>query len=79
MAAVSRPVLTECYLAATADWTPALDPLPMRPWSRERMLAAVLDLHMNAKTRAEREVVQRALGAIQVLDSLTRLYNRPDE
>ncbi|WP_438000020.1 hypothetical protein WMF26_09235 [Sorangium sp. So ce185] len=43
------------------------------------MLAAVLDLHLKAKTKADRRAFQQALGAIQGLDALIRLYMRDGE
>ncbi|KYF57929.1 hypothetical protein BE08_25890 [Sorangium cellulosum] len=75
---MSKPTLTEADLTVIAEGTPALDPFPTRPWDRERLWAAVLDLHLKAKTRADREAFQQALGAIQVLDTLIRLYVRDD-
>ncbi|WP_437963128.1 hypothetical protein WMF04_25655 [Sorangium sp. So ce260] len=75
---MSKPVLTEGDLTVIAEWTPALDPFPARPWSREKLLAAVLDLHLKAKTKADRDAFQQALGAIQVLDALDRLYVRDE-
>jgi hypothetical protein len=36
------PVLTEGDLTVIAEGVPALDPFPMRPWNRERLLAACL-------------------------------------
>ncbi|WP_437817114.1 hypothetical protein [Sorangium sp. So ce1078] len=76
---MSKPLLTEADLTVIAEGTPVLDPFPTRPWNRERLLAAVLDLHLKAKTKADREAFQQALGAIQVLDALDRLYVRRDE
>ncbi|WP_437752000.1 hypothetical protein [Sorangium sp. So ce1389] len=76
---MSKPALTEADLTIIAEGTPALDPFPTRPWDRERLWAAVLDAHLKAKTRADRDAFQRALGAIQVLDVLDRLYVRRDE
>ncbi|WP_437816569.1 hypothetical protein [Sorangium sp. So ce1078] len=76
---MSKPVLTEADLTIIAEGTPALDSFPARPWNREKLLAAVLDLHLKAKTKADRDAFQQALGAIQVLDALDRLYVRPDE
>ncbi|AGP40064.1 hypothetical protein [Sorangium cellulosum] len=76
---VSKPILTEADLTVIAEGTPALDPFPTRPWHRERLWAAVLDAQMSAKTRAEREVVAEARGALQVLDALDRLYVRRNQ
>ncbi|WP_433931157.1 hypothetical protein AB3662_43605 [Sorangium cellulosum] len=76
---MSKPTLTEADLTTIAERVPALDPFPTRPWNRERLLAAVLDLYLKAKTNADREAFQRALGAIQVLDALIRLRARDDE
>ncbi|WP_437963137.1 hypothetical protein WMF04_25700 [Sorangium sp. So ce260] len=76
---MSKPTLTEADLTVIAEGTPALDPFPARPWNRVKLLAAVLDLHLKAKTKADRDAFQQALGAIQVLDALDRLYVRSDE
>ncbi|WP_437877542.1 hypothetical protein [Sorangium sp. So ce513] len=76
---MSKLILTEADLTVIAEGTPALDPFPTRPWDRERLWAAVLDAHLEAKTRADRDAFQQALGAIQVLDALLRLYVRRDE
>ncbi|WP_434042705.1 MULTISPECIES: hypothetical protein [Sorangium] len=73
---MSKPVLTEADLTVIAEGTPALDPFPTRPWDRDRLWAAVLDAQMSATTRADRQSVAEARGALQVLDALDRLYAR---
>ncbi|WP_438035912.1 hypothetical protein [Sorangium sp. So ce204] len=50
----------------------------MRPWNHARWLAAGLDLYLNARIKADRDAFQQAIGAIQVLDALGRLYVRRD-
>ncbi|WP_437926226.1 hypothetical protein WMF37_45540 [Sorangium sp. So ce291] len=76
---MSKPVLTAADLTVIAEVVPALDPFPTRPWDRDRLWAAVLDAHLKAKTKADRAAFQQALGAIQVLDALDRLYVRRGE
>ncbi|WP_437776190.1 hypothetical protein [Sorangium sp. So ce1097] len=76
---MSKPVLTDADLTVIAEGTPALDPFPTRPWDRERLWAAVLDAQMSAKTRADRETVAEARGALQVLDALERHFERKGE
>ncbi|WP_437877538.1 hypothetical protein [Sorangium sp. So ce513] len=73
---MSKPVLTEADLTVIAEGTPALDPFPTRPWDRDRLWAAVLDAQMEARTRAEREAVAEARGALQILDAIERHFVR---
>ncbi|WP_437925126.1 hypothetical protein WMF37_39770 [Sorangium sp. So ce291] len=62
-----------------AEGAPALDAFPTRPWNRKRLWTAVLDALSDPETEADREAFQQALGAIQALDALDRLYVSRDQ
>ncbi|WP_434047133.1 MULTISPECIES: hypothetical protein [Sorangium] len=54
-----------------------LDPYGgVTPWNRDRLWAAVLDVHMEAETRADREAFRELVGALRVLDVLDRDFLR---
>ncbi|KYG10926.1 hypothetical protein BE21_09555 [Sorangium cellulosum] len=73
-------VLTEEDLSLIAGGVRALFDLPgVRPWNRDKLWAAVLDALIDARTKAEREAVQQALGAIQALDAVGQIFVRRDE
>ncbi|WP_437686433.1 hypothetical protein [Sorangium sp. So ce176] len=63
------------YLAERAR---ALEGYPVYPWDRERLWADVLAAQMEARTRAEREAVAEARGALQILDAVERHFVRRD-
>ncbi|WP_437574629.1 hypothetical protein [Sorangium sp. So ce887] len=73
-------VLTSEDLSLIAGGVPALDDFPgVRPWNRDKLWAAVLRAFLDARTKAEREAAQQAIGAIQALDSVDLLFVRRDE
>ncbi|WP_437648092.1 hypothetical protein [Sorangium sp. So ce362] len=74
-----KRVLTDEDLSLIASEVPALLDFPgVRPWNRSRLWAAVLDALIEARTKSERAAAQQALGAIQTLDSIDRLFVRHD-
>ncbi|WP_437984265.1 hypothetical protein [Sorangium sp. So ce117] len=74
-----KRVLTADDLSLIASEIPALCDFPgVRPWNRDKLWAAVLDTLIEARTKAERAAAQQALGAIQALDAIDRLFVRHD-
>ncbi|WP_437644671.1 hypothetical protein [Sorangium sp. So ce362] len=73
-----RRVLTSEDLVYIAQRARALEAYPVYPWDRERLWAQVLADQMEARTRAEREAVAEARGALQVLDAIERHFARRD-
>ncbi|WP_437961342.1 hypothetical protein WME76_18005 [Sorangium sp. So ce119] len=76
---LTEVVLTEADLSSIAEAALALLPFPVRPWNRDKLWAAVLDAHLNAKTRAGRELAWEARGALQVLDAIERFFVRREK
>ncbi|KYF76992.1 hypothetical protein BE18_19900 [Sorangium cellulosum] len=74
----TRRVLTPEDLTYLAEQARALDPYVVHPWNHDRLWAAVLAAQMSATTRAEREAVAEARGALQVLDAIERHFVRRD-
>ncbi|MGK4000667.1 hypothetical protein [Sorangium sp. So ce1024] len=72
----TRRVLTLEDLTYLAERARALETYALRPWDRDRLWAAVLNAQMEAKTRAEREAVAEARGALQILDAVERHFVR---
>ncbi|WP_437477838.1 hypothetical protein WME75_29060 [Sorangium sp. So ce1014] len=74
-----KRVLTDEDLSLIASEIPALADLRgVRPWNRDKLWAAVLDALIEARTKSERAAAQQALGAIQALDAIDRLFVRHD-
>ncbi|WP_437597594.1 hypothetical protein WMF28_33490 [Sorangium sp. So ce590] len=74
-----KRVLSDEDLSLIASDVPALADLRgVRPWNRDKLWAAVLDAIIEARTKSERAAAQQALGAIQVLDAIDRLFVRHD-
>ncbi|WP_437580156.1 hypothetical protein [Sorangium sp. So ce887] len=71
-----RRVLTPEDLLYLAERVRALDAYAVYPWDRERLWADVLAAQMEARTRAEREAVAEARGALQILDAVERHFVR---
>jgi hypothetical protein len=69
-----RRVLTSEHLLYLAERVRALDAYAVYPWDRDRLWADVLAAQMEARTRAEREAVAEARGALQMLDAVERFY-----
>ncbi|WP_437994387.1 hypothetical protein [Sorangium sp. So ce145] len=74
----TRRALTREDLAYLAEQARALDPYVVHPWDHDRLWAAVLAAQMNATTRADREAVAEARGALQILDAIERHFVRHD-
>ncbi|WP_437639399.1 hypothetical protein [Sorangium sp. So ce854] len=72
----TRRVLTLEDLTYLAERARALETYALRPWDRDRLWAAVLAAQMEAKTRAEREAVAEARGALQILNAIERHFVR---
>jgi hypothetical protein len=75
----TRRALTPEDLGYLAEQARALDPYVIHPWDHDRLWAAVLDAQMEARTRAEREAVAEARGALQILDAIERHFVRREE
>ncbi|WP_437779293.1 hypothetical protein [Sorangium sp. So ce1097] len=77
--AEKRRVLTEEDLTYVVEQLSIFDAYPgAQPWNRAELWAAVMDLHLAAKTRAEREAFIELIGALRVLDVLDRHVLRPE-
>ncbi|MGK3987785.1 hypothetical protein WME99_32390 [Sorangium sp. So ce136] len=75
--AEKRRVLTPYDLTFIGQRLRILDPYGgVKPWDRDRLWAAVLDVHMEAETRADRESFRELVGALRVLDLLDRHFLR---
>ncbi|WP_437490603.1 hypothetical protein WME75_13995 [Sorangium sp. So ce1014] len=75
-----KRVLADEDLSLIASEVPALADFPgVSPWNRSRIWAAVLDALIEAKTKSGRDAAQQALGAIQALDAIDRLFVRHDK
>ncbi|KYF51914.1 hypothetical protein BE04_18855 [Sorangium cellulosum] len=72
----TRRVLTPDDLCFIAQRARALEPYALGIWERDRLWAAVLDAQTEARTRAEREAVAEARGALQILDAIERHFVR---
>ena len=70
----ARRVLTTEDLSYLAERARTLETYALRPWDRDRLWAAVLNAQMEANTRAEREAVAEARGALQILDAIERHF-----
>lgn len=74
-----KRVLTADDLSLIASEVPALADLRgVRPWNRDKLCADVLDALIEAKTKSAREAAQQAVGAIQALDAIDRIFVRHD-
>ncbi|WP_437971481.1 hypothetical protein WMF04_20190 [Sorangium sp. So ce260] len=74
-----KRVLSADDLSFIASEVPALADLRgVRPWSRDKLGAAVLGALIQARTKSERAAAQQALGAIETLDAIDRLFVRHD-
>ncbi|WP_437905176.1 hypothetical protein WME95_43860 [Sorangium sp. So ce327] len=74
-----KRVLTADDLSLIASEVPALADFPgVRPWNRDKLWAAALDAFIEARTKDQRAAAQQALGAIQALDAIDRLFVRHD-
>ncbi|WP_438035462.1 hypothetical protein [Sorangium sp. So ce204] len=72
-----KRVLSDDDLSLIASEVPALAELRgVRPWNRDKLWADVLDALIEARTKNERAGAQQAVGAIQVLDAIDRLFVR---
>jgi hypothetical protein len=72
-----KRVLTDEDLSLIASEVPALADLRgVRPWSRDKLWADVLGTLIEARTKSARAAAQQALGAIQTLDAIDRLFVR---
>ncbi|WP_437329600.1 hypothetical protein [Sorangium sp. So ce381] len=75
--AEKRRVLTEEDLTYVVEQLSIFDAYPgVVPWNRAELWAAVMDLHMTAKTRADREAFAELVGALRVVDVLERHFLR---
>ncbi|WP_044969595.1 hypothetical protein [Sorangium cellulosum] len=74
----TRRALTREDLAYLAEQARALDPYVVHRWDHDRLWAAVLAAQMSATTRADREAVAEARGALQILDAIERHFVRHD-
>ena len=75
--AEKRRVLTAEDLTYIGQRLRVLDPFPgVRPWNRATLWAAVLDVHLDAETRADREAFRELVGVLRVLDLLDRHFLR---
>ncbi|WP_437649822.1 hypothetical protein [Sorangium sp. So ce362] len=72
----TRRVLTLEDMAYLSQRVRALEPYALGIWERDRLWAVVLAAQMEAKTRAEREAVAEARGALQILDAIERHFVR---
>ncbi|WP_437746253.1 hypothetical protein WMF39_15255 [Sorangium sp. So ce1504] len=74
-----KRVLSDDDLSLIASEIPALaDFRGVRPWSRDKLWTDVLDAVIDARTKNERAAAQQALGAIQALDAIDRLFVQHD-
>lgn len=74
-----KRMLTDEDLSLIASEVPALRDLRgVRPWNRDKLWADVLDALIGARTKTERAAAQQAVGAIQTLDAIDRLFVRHD-
>ncbi|WP_438019654.1 hypothetical protein WMF18_11530 [Sorangium sp. So ce315] len=74
-----RRVLTPEDMAYLSQRVRALEPYALGIWERDRLWAIVLAAQMEARTRAEREAVAEARGALQILDAIERHFVRRSE
>lgn len=73
----TRRVLTTDDLTYVVEQLSIFDAYPgVVPWDRAALWAAVMDLHMTAKTRADREAFAELVGALRVIDVLERHFLR---
>ncbi|WP_438035313.1 hypothetical protein [Sorangium sp. So ce204] len=74
-----KRVLSDDDLSLIASEIPALaDFRGVRPWNRDKLWADVLDALIEARTKDQRAAAQQAIGAIQALDAIDRLFVRHD-
>lgn len=72
-----KRVLTVEDLSLIASEAPALAEFRgVRPWNRDKLWADVLDAIIEARTKDQRAAAQQALGAIQALDAIDRIFVR---